>query len=358
MGEGGGAYSLGESNHVVMLHYDNIYYSCQGGQNLSWYTNRTNPHASGLPTGANCHSSNLVFSRVAGSRSVPAGPVFTIMGLPAPGEEEAAEEAAEQDGSETADTGDAAENADADAGRDRASPRNRRPALVRTDFGELRDGVGAGVPGVHYLLRSLDFGLTWSWFKLPPHLQTANVLAADPTDAKTLYALGSGCLSHSTDCGETWSPCSTAPGIGCDGPCPPGVRGTPTYPMASLVVKDSRTMLIMRRGGGAPPLRSTDGGGSWVPWDSFPAAARSTGGAPHAGYSWTGKTLVIYGSDPAAPQQGKPATFVMASTDDGATWADWSAGLVTMAPASAAWWRNDFYLSSAGEGIMLRRGAE
>ena len=105
---------------------------------------------------------------------------------------------------------------------------------TEADFGELRDGVGAGVPGVHYLLRSLDFGLTWSWFKLPPHLQTANVLAADPTDAKTLYALGSGCLSHSTDRGETWSPCSTAPGIGCDGPCPPD-QSLPPVSLAPMI---------------------------------------------------------------------------------------------------------------------------
>eukprot|EP01051_Picozoa_sp_SAG22_P040648 SAG22_NODE_22044_length_252_cov_0.607843_1_plen_84_part_11 len=39
IGEGGPAYSLGDSNHVIMLHYNNIFYSSQGGQNFSWYTN-------------------------------------------------------------------------------------------------------------------------------------------------------------------------------------------------------------------------------------------------------------------------------------------------------------------------------
>ena len=48
----------------------------------------------------------------------------------------------------------------------------------------------------------------------------------------------------------------------------------------------------------------------------------------------------------------------MASTDDGATWEDWLGDLVTMSPASMTWFDKDFYLSSGGEGIMLRRQAE
>ena len=82
-GEGGAAHNLGNSNHVIMLHYNNVYYSSQGGQNLTYFTNTSSPNrmASGLPQGAVAHTSNLVWTRKAGSRSVPAGPVFTIMGL-------------------------------------------------------------------------------------------------------------------------------------------------------------------------------------------------------------------------------------------------------------------------------------
>jgi hypothetical protein len=69
-------------------------------------------------------------------------------------------------------------------------------------------------------------------------------------------------------------------------------------------------------------------------------------------YSWSGKTLVVHGSDYSALGKGRPAIFVMASTNGGETWVDWSDGLVTMAPASSAWFESDFYLSSAGEGIM------
>ena len=73
-GEGGAAHSLGESNHVIMIHYDNIYTSHDGGQNLSWYSNCSAHTPSGgckgrvsaLPTGAVAHESNLVWARQAG----------------------------------------------------------------------------------------------------------------------------------------------------------------------------------------------------------------------------------------------------------------------------------------------------
>eukprot|EP01047_Picozoa_sp_COSAG01_P055199 COSAG01_NODE_6118_length_3842_cov_3.927064_4_plen_193_part_00 len=67
-----------------MLHYDNIYTSRDGGQNLTYFRNQSHAKGmlSGLPDGAVAHESNLVWSRAAGSRSVPAGPVYTIMLLP------------------------------------------------------------------------------------------------------------------------------------------------------------------------------------------------------------------------------------------------------------------------------------
>ena len=36
-GEGGVAYAFGRSNLVVMMHYNNIYHSSQGGKNLTHY---------------------------------------------------------------------------------------------------------------------------------------------------------------------------------------------------------------------------------------------------------------------------------------------------------------------------------
>ena len=67
---------------------------------------------------------------------------------------------------------------------------------------------------------------------------------------------------------------------------------------------------------------------------------------------------MVYGRDPTAPARGQFPTYVVATTDDGETWADWVGDLVTMSPSSAVWWDKDFYLSSAGEGIMVKRGAE
>ena len=40
-------------------------------------------------------------------------------------------------------------------------------------------------------------------------------------------------------------------------------------------------------------------------------------------YSWSGKTLVVYGRDPTAPARGQFPTYVLATTDDGDTWVDW-----------------------------------
>ena len=75
-------------------------------------------------------------------------------------------------------------------------------------------------------------------------------------------------------------------------------------------------------------------------------------------YSWSGNTLVVFGRDPTAPARGAFPTYVLASRDDGDTWENWVGDLVTMSPASAVWFGEDFYLSSAGEGILVRRGAE
>eukprot|EP01052_Picozoa_sp_SAG31_P020839 SAG31_NODE_1584_length_7827_cov_2.129788_7_plen_150_part_00 len=105
------------------------------------------------------------------------------------------------------------------------------------------------------------------------------------------------------------------------------------------------------------PLRSHDGGQTFAPLLNFPNVT-SPLYSRSGEYSWSGKTFVVYGRDPTAPSRGQFPTYVLATTDDGETWADWVDDLVTMSPSSAVWWAEDFYLTSAGEGIMVRRGAE
>jgi len=70
------------------------------------------------------------------------------------------------------------------------------------------------------------------------------------------------------------------------------------------------------------------------------------------------RLVACEGRDPSAPARGQFPTYVVATTDDGDTWEDWVGDLVTMSPSSAAWYAKDFYLTSAGEGIMVKRGAE
>eukprot|EP01047_Picozoa_sp_COSAG01_P088577 COSAG01_NODE_20906_length_928_cov_2.230398_1_plen_117_part_00 len=115
-------------------------------------------------------------------------------------------------------------------------------------------------------------------------------------------------------------------------------------------------MVLLRQNG--VPLRTTDGAKTWTPLSSFPANISSPQYSRSALYSWSGETLVVYGRDPTAPMRQQFPTYVTATTDDGDSWVDWVDDLVTMSPASAVWYDKDFYLSSAGEGIMLKRDAE
>ena len=84
-----------------------------------------------------------------------------------------------------------------------------------------------------------------------------------------------GTKSH--DGGDTWDPCWNATNL--------------TGSFADLVIKDSSTMFLLRRGGQVP-LRTKDAGKTWDPLHSFtPVAA--------AGFSmdlsWSGKTMVVHG---------------------------------------------------------------
>ena len=69
IGEGGAAKSLGASNHVILMHHDDLYYSSRGGKNVTRVK---------LPYGSEAHSSMLDYTRTAGSRTEPDGFVFTV----------------------------------------------------------------------------------------------------------------------------------------------------------------------------------------------------------------------------------------------------------------------------------------
>merc|ERR1712037_1001664 len=90
---------------------------------------------------------------------------------------------------------------------------------------------------VQWLMLSEDFGQNWTWSKMPADLQAGNI-AQDPTDAHGLYAMTGNCLAHSSDKGKTWSACSKAKGL--------------TGRFSKLVIKDSKTMFMLRNG--AVPL--------------------------------------------------------------------------------------------------------
>merc|ERR1711865_494790 len=93
---------------------------------------------------------------------------------------------------------------------------------------------------------------------------------------QTLYGVVSNCISRSYDQAVTWDGCWKAPGL--------------TGSFKSVVIKDSKTMLVMRNGD--VPLRTTDGGASWNPVESVASIARYIQGAA---YSWSGKTLAMSG---------------------------------------------------------------
>lgn len=355
-GEGGAAHSLGESNHVIMLHYNNIYTSRNGGQNLTYFRNQSAKGIlSGLPDGAVAHESNLVWTRKKGSRSVPAGPVYTIMLIPNVSGIEA-----DRVINETRDL-DSSERAEEDwkvEKEDESGQTGRDGSLDYTSFGELRDHLtrdgqltsdGYSAPPVQYLLWSLDFGYSWRWRVLPMHLQQhgphqkTGSLAVDPTDSATLYIVSGHCVATSADSGENWSECLQLP------------SNQKQNQLTSLHIKNSDTMVLLRQG--AVPLRTTDGAKIWIPLNNFPNVT-SPQYSRSGLYSWSGKTLVVYGRDPTASKRGQFPTYVHATVDDGDTWVDWVDDLVTMSPASAVWYERDFYLTSAGEGIMLKRGAE
>jgi hypothetical protein len=74
--------------------------------------------------------------------------------------------------------------------------------------------------------------------------------------------------------------------------------------------------------------------------------------------SWTGKTLVLHGVDRTAIGRGAYGTVVWKSVDDGDTWTDETGDLVTISLAEGVWYESDFYMTSSGEGIVVKRNFE
>ena len=106
---------------------------------------------------------------------------------------------------------------------------------------------------------------------------------------------------------------------------------------------------------GAVPLKTVDGGKTWVELTS-PALAKlfKYGAALKGCLSWSGKTLVIHGADMSAIGRQERATVVYKSTDDGTTWTDETGDIITVSPGQGVWYEKDFYFVTAGEGITVR----
>ena len=105
-------------------------------------------------------------------------------------------------------------------------------------------------------------------------------------------------------------------------------------------------------------VRTRDGGKTWTRWTplaNFPNVTTQTY-TREGLYSWSGNTFVVFGRNVTAPLRQEYPTYVYTTTDDGDSWLDWVDTMVTMTPRSGVWWDKDFH--HAGEGIMMKRGAE
>ena len=153
------------------------------------------------------------------------------------------------------------------------------------------------------------------------------------------------------------------------------------------------------------PLKTIDGGSTWIPLDNTPAKLTQFGtrdaAHPLGSLSWSGKTLVVSGADQSAIgrqervslassihyvcQDGGPtfinpnaclveysawadetllvrmclqSSAVFKSTDDGASWTDETGDIITVSMGMGCWYEKDYYLVTSGEGIIVRRNFE
>jgi len=312
VGEGGGGTSMGKSGNQVMFHHDTYGATSDGGHNWS-----QKQAAKGSNIG-----SGFTYVRKAGSRVEPTGECYVLMSAPAP----------------SSNAGKSLKELEHEAHVSEKKRLNDYSVGMASD--EER-AVANGAGNKVWLASSEDFGLTFTWTVPMADAFQPGSLYINPTDATTLYGITTNCLATSSDKGKTWSACMT--GTGLEGP------------FSQLVIKDSKTMFMMRAG--QVPLRTTDGGSTWKPLTN--TAPLFVGGATFtASLSWTGNTLVIHGSDRSAIGRQEYGSFVWKSTDDGETFTDETGDLVTISLGAGVWYENDFYLTSGGEGILVKRNFE
>jgi len=345
-GEGGGGQGLGASGYAIMFHRSWLTVSSDGGHN--WVRHD-------LPGGAGAFD----YVRQQGSRSEPTGTWFSIMGAPPTedgkagsedGRDEEGEEGEEKDEGDD-DEGDDDDDDDVDEDKSR-----KYSPLADDDDDDDDDEMDPsrvgyvyhpGIPprskangNIQYLLVTHDFGHNWTWTPFPTNLQAGGV-TVDPTNGASVFAYDSSCLAHSTDTGATWSDCWNKTGL--------------TGSFSRLLVKDASTLFMIR--GGAVPLRSTDGGESWTELTSA-APLFKYGATLDGSISWSGTTLVLSGVDLSAIDRGAYGTSVWKSSDDGETWTDETADLVTISPGPGVWYDKDFYFVTRGEGVTVKRNFE
>lgn len=306
----GSAWGMGKSNHVVLLHYHDVYYSAQGGKNSS----RLN-----LPPNSNAHSSELVYTRLPGSRTEPDGNLYTVMKMPT----EMAEKY--KYAMRPEDFPAATRVSEEDQGKDKDEHFGDED-----DFDhDTSDSQGL------FVLRSASFGSNWTWTQFPAQLSSVGTIAVNPVDASTIYAISPAGISPSTDKGHTWGTFLKAEGL--------------TAGVSALVIKDSTTMIALRQGD--VPLRTVDGGKSWAALTHWLVKKFSTSGySRSASFSWSGKTLVIYGRDEGAPNRGEYAGYVLKSQDDGTTFTDETGDIVTSSIGSGTW-----YVQHAPQCVKVHR---
>jgi photosystem II stability/assembly factor-like uncharacterized protein len=316
-GEGGGGTAMGASGHVVMFHSSSYWASKDGGLNFT----RGN-----FPPGGR-HYGDMHYARQAGSRTEPAGTCFATIHAPSPYPPPPNERGARVElppSSATvhdyplphpANTDGDASNVGGEAGYVYSfGVPTLVPGSVQDDSMQapLVGGPAPAPTPVAHLMISHDFGYNWTYTPFPAKFQAGSV-TVDPTNSKILFGLTSNCLAHSTDLGVSWSECSTGKGL--------------TGSFKKLLIKSSTTMFLLRSG--AVPLRTTDSGATWTEL-SKSAPLFKYGATFDGSLSWSGKTLVLSGSDNSAISRGEFGTAVWKSTNDGDDWTDETGDLVTI----------------------------
>jgi len=416
IGEGGGSYAMGRSNHMLLMHHHNILASAHGGKNLTRFVT---PHGSTVfgPT----------YQTKLGSRTEPDGSVYAPLFFgPMPwdthmdktigcpdlfdigqhatnwsclaaidlgvaygwykanigmwrGDDDRHCYVCSLEGNSSqwnftttagavtysaveAERGRALERMlelDSD-GDGRIDPHDLAASMVRPDGdaeafkeedgdedededgeeGEEDGDVDAPRGCCQYIVKNFEYGsgMNWTWTQLPPHLSAIHSFVTDPTSNRTLYGIAPDCIARSYDRGDTWTTCWNSEASGLTGS------------FSDLVIKDTTTMIAVRTG--EVPLRTRDGGVTWLPLTSLAPVARF-GGLGMA-YSWTGKTLALSGAGGSQSAEHPHAAVVWTSSDDGDTWTDETADLVTMGLGIANWYEGDLYINTMGQGILKK----